>query len=424
MPTFGIYSWRHARNEARRCATMFQIRTQEYIILGTFLVTLFSFFFAEWWMNTSGAILLVQPETPRFFLTCLLAIAGALAVQAVVVFSHINRPTETNTFLLLGSALVMIGAALVVIFRFEARQIGVWLVVGMQTLMGWTVWTLLPSVSPRLAPKRDDGLHRLLTEWESYRHKAQQEGKQFAILSVHTPRSLTYAEREMLRLHLRLQDTFLAVRDGLWVLIWDTDYHGALRAAEHIQTLLRSSFSLSSRIGMGLYQADGETLAAIAMAADQAVLQTYEEGAGLIAAATPPDVNDAALFLRRRWAPILVEALQADIPVSVLAARTSRRLSLYEIQSIKNELRARDEIFPVREGFFLLLWRASREEAHFVAKKVRALLVAQRIDAWIGVVPDTFVPAQLGDNLLQAWHLAERADDEQPVQIASAVVGE
>jgi len=403
---------------------MFQMRTQEQIVLATFLATLFSFFFAEWWKNTSGAILLVQPETPPFLLACLLAIAGALAVQAFVVFLHINRPTEANTFLLLGSALVMVGAALVVVFQFEARQIGVWLVMTMQSVLGWTAWRLLPSVSPRLAPGREEGLQHLLTAWEPYLHRAQQEGKQFAILSVHSSRPLTYAEREMLRLHLRLEDTFLAVRDGVWVLIWDTDYHGALRAAEHIQTLFRSSFSVSSRIGVGLYLADGETVAAIAMAADQAVLQTYEEGAGLIAAATPPSVNDAVLLLRRRWAPILVEALQTDVPVSVLAVRTSRRLSSYEIQRIKNELRARDEIFLVREGFFVLLWRASREGAHFVANKVRTLLAVQRINAWIGVVPDALVPTQLSDNLLQAWHLAERADDEQPVQIASVVVGE
>lgn len=394
------------------------IRVQEHIILGAFLTALFSFFFAEWWMNESAAFRLVQPDTPPLMLIGLLVIAVVLAVQAFALFMHINRPTESNTFVLLGSALVMVVMILMMAVRFEARQVGVWMALAAQILLAGILWRLAPVFSPRLAPSREDGLQHLLTEWQRFLHQAQQEGKQFAILSVHTPRPLTYSEREMLRLHLRLHDTFLAVRDGLWVLIWDTDYHGALRAAEHLRTFLSSTLALSSRIGVGMYPADGDTLATIAMAADQAVLQTYEEGAGPIAAATPPDVNDAALFLRRRWSPILVEALQSDVPISVLAVRTSRRLSSHEMQLIKRELRARDELFAVREGFFILLWRASREGAHFVANKVRTLLAAQRIDAWVGVVPDTFAPARLSDDLLQAWHLAETATDEEPVRLA------
>ena len=403
---------------------MSHIRWHEHIILGASLTTFFSFFFAEWWRTLSAAAQLLQPDTPSFLLLCLLLLAGALIVQIVAAFMHINRPTQTTTYGLLGSALLIVAGCLAAVFTFGARGVGSWLALGSQVVLLGTVWRLAPEFVPRLLPSREDGLQRLLTVWSSHVRRAQDEGKQFALLSVHTIRPLTYTERETLRLHLRLHDDFLAVRDGLWVLIWDTDYHGALRAAEHIQALLHSMFALSSRIGVGLYPTDGESLAAVAMAADQAVLQTYEEGAAPIAAATPPGVNDAALFLRRRWAPILVEALQANVPVSVLAVRTSRRLSSHEMEMLKRELRARDEVFVVRDGLFILLWRTSREGAHFVANKVRTILAAHRIESWVGGVPETFIPTRLADELLQAWHLAETADDETPIRIAEVAMFE
>ena len=75
-----------------------------------------------------------------------------------------------------------------------------------------------------------------------------------------------------------------------------------------------------------------------------------------------------------RWAVILEDAAEHEMPFGILAIFTNPQITYLELQQLQNELRGRDLLFPVQNGLFVLLWQNTPVNTPIIAKKLFSVL--------------------------------------------------
>jgi len=86
------------------------------------------------------------------------------------------------------------------------------------------------------------------------------------------------------------------------------------------------------------------------------------------------DHRGASPKVAEAWTPLLIEARANYATLAVLALGTPQGLSLNSIELLQKELRGRDQIVPVQNGLFILLWQIKIENTVALAHKLQGVL--------------------------------------------------
>ncbi len=207
-------------------------------------------------------------------------------------------------------------------------------------------------------------------EWRPVITEAWADDTPVSILVFATEGNVTLKEASILEGELRLRDRVFMSNERLFVLLWDTAQ--SFNVARKLQSKLERKTSRQFAVGMAQCIKVGKQCdEVLALAVDH--LKDAQQQTGL--RIVPPfSRKKSAPYLREDWAATLLRAKQESVPVSILALETSKATESTPFDLLSKELRNADQLFPLSNGAYILLWNTDPKSAIYVARKLKQLM--------------------------------------------------
>ena len=374
--------------------------TAEIVNLIGVTLAVFSFIFGPWLGTRSGlgvlayvAGLLIGPDRPAdigrqlgiFIL--MLTLALVLIGLAVALYGDIRtkeRRWSVTGILLAVAALVLLGE---IFFVYDARTTGVLLTALGCMITGGGALAMNYRGLREGYPERSKALPTLEQVWAGMLVDASDSNTPLSILALSTSEPMHFEVVDLVDAQLRARDIEFPTREGLFVLLWETDPGGAVTAARHLQDILTEQAHGYSWIGVASFPEDGDQMRALLERAQQAhdVARTFSDQS-MVVPFSYPERSEALHSIERVWEATLAEAKTSSTPLALLAMATSQSPKADDIGLVEEELRSQDLVFPVRDGLFVLLWKVDREKALGAASHLQEVLANQEhIQSHVGV---------------------------------------
>ena len=303
----------------------------------------------------------------------------SLIVQAMVTAILFSRPQP-----IWGSASVALWALSLLstgtmFLKYDAVVSGVMLMgVGCITALGCE---LLVIYLGGAAPRSDHAaaLPKAAKAWTAALAEARGENIPLAVLALAAEPTFTLEELPQLQRELRGRDLIFPVRNGLFILLWQTSPANAPQIAAKLQNVLQAQSGRQAKIGMACFPADGNNLEELLSCAVQALQSARQAGGPAIVSHSDPGLNQALTSLAS-WEGLLAEAGAAQIPAIVLSFNAGRMLNARELSLIQQELRGNDRVSVFEKGCYVLLWKTSAEGGKVVQAKIQQILLAAGVE--------------------------------------------
>lgn len=405
--------------------------TQIVNLIGVVLAV-FAFAFGPWlgtrsglWVLTDLGRFLTSPDRPAdvsrqqtifIILVALTVILIGLAVVFLIQMRTGKRSWTAIEILLAAVALVLLGF---LFFKYEAQTAGVLLtVLGCMVAGGGAIGVYYRGL-PEEYPERSKALPMIEEAWAGVLAEAEAGNVPFSILELSADRPLRPEAVALIDDELRARDEVFPTQESVFVLLWETDAEEAMIVARHLQEMLADQGYDPSWIGLANFPADGDQIEMLLKRAQQA--HGAARALGDRSAIVPfsyPDRGEARELIEKAWKGVLAEATADNVPLAALALATSRSLHPREVTLVDDELRSRDQIFPVRDGLFVMLWNVGLKGALAVAHHIQEILARQmQIESRVGVACFPTDGEEVGTLLERAERALEAAQNspDQPV---------
>jgi hypothetical protein len=364
-------------------------------------LAIFGFIFGPWLGSRSG--LWVLADLARFLMGAdrpadigrqqgifilLVALALILIGLAVALYADMRtskRHRSITEFLLAAAALVLLGK---LFFSYDARTAGVMLTALGCMIAGGGALAINHRGLREGYPERGKALPRLEQLWAGMVADASASNKPLSILALSTSEPMHFEVVDLVDAQLRARDIEFPTREGLFVLLWETDTGGAVTAAHHLQDILAEQGHGYSWIGVASYPEDGDQMRTLLERAQQAhdLARAFSDQS-MVVPFSYPERSEALPSIERAWEATMAEARASSTPLALLAMATSQAPNAADIALVEEELRSQDLVFPVRDGLFALLWKVALEDALRVANHIQEILASHKhIQSHVGVV--------------------------------------
>lgn len=97
------------------------------------------------------------------------------------------------------------------------------------------------------------------------------------------------------------------------------------------------------------------------------------------------DRQQASSILKNLWKNRLASAALENTNLSILSLKTKQYLKPYIVEKINKELRVDDQVFPLKDGAYVLLWKADARVAENVAGHLSNFLKMNQIECDTGI---------------------------------------
>lgn len=364
-------------------------RAETYSLIGLML-GIFSFLFSSWehdffvthtgldlWFRLSHN-LISTPQQQAIFVWLSL-VSGGLILQAVATVLMFGLRQVRWTLVSAAIWVVILVAADVLLWGFKAEIGGVVLMIlACLIALGGELFILYRNYTHRLQPHAA-AVTTLAQSWAASLGEARSNNIPLAILAVITTPPVTAVDASQLQRELRGRDLIHPVKDGFFVLLWQTRPNDVPGVAAKLQRALANQAGRRSQIGSAGYPKDGDDLPTLLERSVQALELAQKIGGDTLAPYSYPP-HRAVLDGLPVWEERLAEAAAEQAPLALLGFTTSRALTQLDIHQLQTELRGRDLVAPFDHGCYILLWKTTRQGGEVVMQKLQALLATAGVE--------------------------------------------
>ena len=382
------------------------------------ILAVFGFIFGPWLGSRSGLWVLVDLATRLFGpdrpaaasrQQAIFALLVALALVLIGLALALSADLRTKKrYWSVAGILLAVGALLllaVLFFSYDARTVGVMLTaLGCMIAVGSALAVIYGGLREGF-PERSKGLPKVEQMWAGVLVDARASDSPLSVLALSTSELITSEVAALVDDQLRARDIEYPMRESLFVLLWATDTEGAMAAARHVQEILTEQGHGHTWIGVASFPEDADQMGTLL----ERALQAHEIARefcnqSMIVPFSYPKRSESLPALEKAWEPTLARARASHTPLAIVAMATSRAPRADDVALAEEELRTQDRVFPVREGLFILLWKASPHSAERVAFHLRETLASSKdLHSHVGM-------ANLPEDGDQLGELLERAE--------------
>jgi hypothetical protein len=256
---------------------------------------------------------------------------------------------------------------------------------------------------------RDKARENLGSTWQMVAQQAVTSNGPLSVMSIYTMKPISSDVFNMMEKELRSRDLLVMLEDGFFILLWDTMPAVASQVGNKLRNFIMEQAHVESWVGIASFPLHSERM--------KLVLDHAEEA--LNAARTvdgPPVVvygyttrSDTMASLEKDWESLLDIAKEGQQSVSVLAVTTSQPLRPGMSDLVQRELRARDVIASVPNGFYVFLFKADKHVVARVADRVEeALSQWDDMKNWVGTASYPGDGEHIGELLRHAERNTQR----------------
>ena len=299
--------------------------------------------------------------------------------------------------------IVILSASGVLLFRYHAEVSGVmWLAFGCIVALAGELWVILNEMTFSRYDHFKE-LPNVAQRWAKTLIRARDQKINFSILAINTNPPISFEELQKMQTELRGKDQIYAVQNGMYVLLWQISPENTSLMANKLTSVVQNFSAREIQIGIGCYPADGEDIQSLLSNTCQALKSAQQVGGSAIIAFSSSASKNIHGALAH-WESALVEAEHTQTPVTAIFFKTSRSLSLSENYLIQKELRGRDLVTSIENGFYVFLWNTTAEGGQIVLAKLQQILSAEGIEnqSVVALFPDD------GQNLTDLLTLLEK----------------
>lgn len=338
------------------------------------------------------------------------ALAVFFAGEAICVYQSLRSGRREWLRVQFFLSLLVLGSLMVALFAYEVSGEGIMVMIVIALLT--TETSLMMSFLPQrevTAMTRGEALARLERDWQLVAQQAANNNVSLSILSVYTMRPLTKDVFNMIEKEVRTRDLLVLVDDGLYILLWNTLPAVASQVANKLRMFILDQAQVESWIGVATYPLHGDRMGQTLGHAEEA-LQAARTVDG------PPVVvygftsrSDTLASLDTEWESLLDIAKSNQQSVSVLAVTTSQPLRPEMADLIQRELRTKDVIASMPNGFYVFLLKADERVVTRVAARIEDVLAEWNgMQSWVGTASYPGDGDSIGDLLRHAERNAQR----------------
>jgi len=246
-------------------------------------LALFSFIFGSWSGVLTGLDILfevaqqyIQPgtmdgvmsipgENPFNRIISILIVSISLSLVSQVVILPMTFRTRNIAWISTKAAVSFFTLTLlsVLLINFRARQNGIIITALGALLILISAALTLFYEKKHLLLDRGKAAIRLRIVWEERLKRAAVENTPVSILAMKTQKFWNSHHTGIITRELRVGDSVFPVKNGSYVLIWNTDAEKAANVARHLQHLLLKECQIESQIGIACYPADDDDIIAL-----------------------------------------------------------------------------------------------------------------------------------------------------------------
>jgi hypothetical protein len=290
------------------------------------------------------------------------------------------------------------------VYRVKGEGIMVMIVIALMT----TESSLMSSfLMPReVQPiSRKKALEQMSSSWQMVGQQAANSNGPVSVLSIYTMRPITNEVFNLLEKELRSRDLVVLLQDGLLVLLWDTMPAVASQVGNKLRHFIMEQAHVESWFGIASFPLHGDRMKQVLDRAEQALHAARTVDGPPVVVYGYTTRSDTMASLETDWMSLLDIAKEGQQSVSVLAVTTSQPLQPGMADLVQRELRARDVIASVPNGFYVFLFKADEHVVARVADRVEdALAQWEGMQSWVGTAS---YPAD-GDHIGKLLRHAER----------------
>jgi len=372
--------------------------TMETINLVGILVALVTLLFDPWALRSPGAEILK------------IVLAVFFLLEGVCIFLSMRNEgrfwIRVQFFLSLLVIVTLMGALFV--YKVNGEGIMVMIVIALMTTESSLMTAFLMPQEVR-AISRDKAKQNLSSTWQMVAQQSLSTNGPLSVLSIYTPRTLSSEVFNMLEKELRSRDLITLLEDGLYVLLWDTMPTTATKVGNKMRNFILEHVQQESWVGVASFPLHGEKI--------ELVLERAEEALHSARSVDGPPVimygyttrADTMASLEKDWESLLDIAKNNQQSVSVLSVTTSQPLRPGMADLVQRELRARDVIASVPNGFYVFLFKADKNVVARVADRVEeALGQWEGMQSWVGTASYPANGEHIGELLRHAERNTQR----------------
>jgi hypothetical protein len=310
-----------------------------------------------------------------------IALAVFFAGEAICVYLSMRSKRREWLKIQFLLSLLVLGVLMAALFVYGVSGEGVMvmIVIGLLTTETSLMMSFLKQEESPLL-KRPEVLKNLYADWQLVAQQASMDSTPLSVLSLKTSRPLSREVAGLIEKELRSRDTLMLVDDGLFVLLWDALPAIASRVANKLRLFILEQSQVESWIGIASYPLHGEHMKHVLDLAEQALQTAATEGSAPVVVYGYSSRTDTLVSLEKDWESLLQIAKDNQQSVSVLSVTISQPLRPEMAELIQRELRSRDVIAAVPNGFYVFLFKA---DEHVVARV--AARIEEALDEWDGV---------------------------------------
>ena len=294
------------------------------------------------------------------------------------------------------------------VYRVNGEGIMVMIVIALMTTESSLMMSFL---TPReVQPiSRVKALEQLSSSWQMIAQQASTDNGPLSVLSMYTMRPLTSEVFNLLEKELRSRDHLVMLEDGLLILLWDTMPAVASQVGNKLRNFIMEQAHIESWGGIASFPQHGERMKLVLDHAEQALHAARTVDGPSVVVYGYTTRGDTMASLEKDWKSLLDIAKEGQQSVSVLAVTTSLPLRPGMADLVQRELRARDVIASVPNGFYVFLFKADEHVVARVADRVEeALSQWEGMQSWVGTASYPGNGEHIGELLRHAERNTQR----------------
>ena len=339
-----------------------------------------------------------------------IVLAAFFTLEAICVYLSMRTERQVwlrvQFFLSLLVLAALMGALFV--YRVNGEGIMVMIVIALMTTESSLMMSFL--MPRKVEPiNRKKALEQLSGYWQMVAQQATNGNEPLSVLSIYMAKSISSETYNLLEKELRSRDLLVMLEDGVLVLLWDAMPDVASQVGNKLRNFIMEQAHIESWVGIASFPLHGDRMKAVLDHAEAALHAARSVDGPPVVVYGYTTRADTMASLEKDWKSLLDIAKDGQQSVSVLAVTTSQPLRAGMADLVQRELRARDVIASVPNGFYVFLFKADEHVVARVADRVEeALTQWEGMQSWVGTASYPGDGEHIGELLRHAERNTQR----------------
>ena len=339
-----------------------------------------------------------------------IVLAVLLILEMVCIYLSIRTEGRVWLRVQFFLSLMVLGALMGALFVYRVKGEGIMLMI-VVALMITESGLMMSFLTPReVQPiSRAKALEQLSSTWQMVAQQAASSDGPLSVLTIYTRKPITSDVFNLLEKELRSRDSLVMLEDGLLILLWDTMPSVASQVGNKLRNFIMEQAHIESWAGVASFPQHGDRMKLVLNHAEQALHAARTVDGPSVVVYGYTSRADTMASLEKDWKSLLDIAKDGQQSVSVLAVTTSQPLQAGMADLVQRELRARDVIASVPNGFYVFLFKADEHVVARVADRVEeALAQWEGMQSWVGTASYPGDGEHIGELLRHAERNTQR----------------